>query len=80
MNRPDTIRLQYFWLPENAGLKQLNGDSGEDKPPQPLPADPPGSAVTGAGHASCRVKMLTSMLAQLLNVARLAKLKVGGGQ
>ena len=82
VNRPDTIRLQYFWLPENASLKQLNGGSGEE-----CPAEQPASAAHGAvteagaaGGASRRVKMLTSMLAQLLNVARLAKVKVGSVQ
>ncbi|XP_043211227.1 protein cramped-like [Amphibalanus amphitrite] len=108
VNRPDTIKLQYFWLPKNVSLKQLNAEGKEETkeetngtaptaevvPAEPAPFGEPSdqlkkwalqvaaaraltdtTAVGADSEASRKVKMLTSMLAQLLNVARLAKIK-----
>ena len=104
VNRPATIKLQYFWLAENMTLKQLDAEGKEEEAKEaapgattsaePAPAEEPADQLrkwavqvaeartltdgTGAAHsdASRKVKMLTSMLNQLLNVARLAKIKV----
>ncbi|XP_037071423.1 trichohyalin-like, partial [Pollicipes pollicipes] len=94
VNRPERIRLQYFWLPENVSGHELSTTAGGSKPSvKPVEGDVPDTesadhkwaeqladarSLVAPGDTSAegrRVKMLTSMLSQLLNLARLSKVK-----